>query len=135
MTYKEKLQDPRWQKKRLEILSRDNFTCQLCNDKETTLHVHHNQYISDPWDVENDKLITYCQYCHRIVEFTKNIKIYNKILKIYNRKSPLGVLSYSFIIDELGNKWVVVNLLNDDINLIDFLDGNLINNINLFYNN
>jgi len=31
LTYSEKLKDPRWQKKRLEILSRDNFTCETAN--------------------------------------------------------------------------------------------------------
>ena len=33
MGYSEKLKDPRWQKKRLEILERDNFRCQYCGDK------------------------------------------------------------------------------------------------------
>lgn len=32
MTYSQKLRDPRWQKKRLEILERDSFTCQHCHD-------------------------------------------------------------------------------------------------------
>jgi len=52
LTYSEKLKDPRWQKKRLEILSRDKFTCQLCSDKETELHIHHNEYFpgKKPWE-------------------------------------------------------------------------------------
>ena len=40
-TYSQKLRDPKWQKKRLEVLQRDEFCCQLCNDKETELHIHH----------------------------------------------------------------------------------------------
>lgn len=71
MTYAEKLLDPRWQKKRLKILERDNWTCQLCGDKEITLHVHHLKYSGNPWDVENDNLITYCQCCHSLIEFLK----------------------------------------------------------------
>lgn len=65
-TYKEKLLDPRWQKKRLEILQRDNFTCQHCWDKESTLHVHHKEYFKglDPWDIKNDYLVTLCESCH-----------------------------------------------------------------------
>lgn len=136
MTYKEKLQDPRWQKKRLEILDRDNFTCQLCDDKHTTLHVHHSSYLENPWDVQNSELITYCADCHRFVEFTKSMKIYNKIIKIIKRNSSIGILLYCSIIDDLGDKWVVLNLLNpDDIKLVNFLDGKLINDLNNLFNN
>lgn len=67
MTYAEKLKDPRWQKKRLEILERDNFTCQDCWSDEKTLHVHHLWYESkkDPWDYENEAYLTLCAECHR----------------------------------------------------------------------
>jgi hypothetical protein len=66
MKYSEKLRDPRWQRKRLEILSRDNWTCQACDEKEDTLHVHHLKYLRgrDPWDYEDKDLITLCEYCH-----------------------------------------------------------------------
>jgi len=40
-TYRRKLADPRWQKKRLEILERDGFECNSCGDSSTELHVHH----------------------------------------------------------------------------------------------
>ena len=65
-TYSEKLKDPRWQKKRLEILNRDNFTCQLCDDTTTTLHVHHRRYLQkkDPWQYDNKFLVTMCATCH-----------------------------------------------------------------------
>jgi hypothetical protein len=138
MIYAEKLKDPRWQKKRLEILSRDEFTCQLCNDKDSTLHVHHNKYGSNPWDIENDKLITYCEHCHRFVEITKNFKDYN-IIKIIKKKSNEEVLLYSFVIDELNHKWIVISLLNmeihDDIKFISLLDEKLINDLNNLINN
>jgi hypothetical protein len=64
--YAEKLRDPRWQKRRLDILSRDNFTCQSCYSTEKTLHVHHKTYIRgvDPWDYKDDYLITLCEECH-----------------------------------------------------------------------
>jgi hypothetical protein len=69
-SYPEKLRDPRWQKKRLEILNRDEFTCQECLDKGTTLHIHHKSYIKgrDPWDYEDFNLITLCEVCHEIEE-------------------------------------------------------------------
>jgi hypothetical protein len=64
--YSKKLQDPRWQKKRLEILDRDGFTCQMCmNDKEQ-LVVHHKRYLKgcEPWEYEPAYLITLCNSCH-----------------------------------------------------------------------
>lgn len=67
-TYSNKLKDPRWQKKRLEILQRDEFKCRSCKDKDSTLHVHHVKYDSgcDPWDYDNDDLITLCESCHEM---------------------------------------------------------------------
>src|SRR4051794_39632649 len=64
--YSELLRDPRWQKKRLEILSRDEFTCQSCFDSESTLNVHHCYYErgNDPWEYPNTALLTLCESCH-----------------------------------------------------------------------
>jgi len=66
-TYFEKLKHPKWQKKRLEILQRDDFTCVLCGEKEVTLHVHHvsYKYGYEPWDYPDNKLKTLCEYCHK----------------------------------------------------------------------
>jgi len=64
MKYSDKLKDPRWQRRRLEVLSRDDFQCQCCGDKEATLHVHHKQYHGNPWDAHMDSLETLCEVCH-----------------------------------------------------------------------
>lgn len=66
MKYSEKLQDPRWQKKRLEILERDKWACRACGEKEKTLHVHHIFYVpnTEPWDIPAGLLITFCKDCH-----------------------------------------------------------------------
>lgn len=66
MTYSEKLKDPNWQRKRLEILQRDNFRCRACESKTKTLHVHHSYYIKnrDPWDYDDNVLLTLCEDCH-----------------------------------------------------------------------
>ncbi|MDZ7892353.1 MAG: hypothetical protein U5L73_11425 [Rhodoferax sp.] len=66
MTYKEQLLHPNWQRKRLEILQRDDFACKLCLDKESTLHVHHKQYGKGrmAWEYPNDELVTLCEACH-----------------------------------------------------------------------
>lgn len=73
MTYSEKLKSPQWQKKRLEILNRDDFSCQSCGDIELSLHVHHTKYKAntDPWEYENDSLITLCENCHTEVTWLK----------------------------------------------------------------
>lgn len=69
-SYSDKLKDPRWQKKRLKILERDDFTCTKCGDNSETLHVHHYYYEKgfEPWDYHIDSLTTYCSTCHFIVE-------------------------------------------------------------------
>lgn len=66
MKYAEKLKDPRWQKKRLQILERDKWKCRACGETEKTLHVHHIFYMPgvDPWDVPDGLLITFCKDCH-----------------------------------------------------------------------
>jgi 5-methylcytosine-specific restriction endonuclease McrA len=65
--YTELLKNPLWQKKRLEIFSRDNFTCQCCGDSSAKLNVHHLKYSAEfPWESSNDELITFCEECHEI---------------------------------------------------------------------
>lgn len=66
-TYSEKLKDPRWQKKRLQILERDQWFCCCCCDNSKTLHVHHRRYFpgKEPWEVDDKYLITLCEYCHQ----------------------------------------------------------------------
>ncbi len=64
MKYSEKLKDPRWQRKRLEVMQRDDFTCLNCGDKNQTLNVHHKQYHGNPWESPPESLETLCEYCH-----------------------------------------------------------------------
>jgi carotenoid cleavage dioxygenase-like enzyme len=65
-SYSEKLKDPRWQRKRLEIMQRDKFECQYCGDNQSQLAVHHRYYISkrQPWDYPDWALRTLCSDCH-----------------------------------------------------------------------
>jgi len=65
--YYEKLKDPRWQKKRLEIMERDGWRCAYCDDTKSTLTVHHTFYKmdADPWDYPSESLLTLCQKCHQ----------------------------------------------------------------------
>ena len=65
-TYSELLQRPEWQKRRLQILERDQFMCTLCGDESKMLHVHHRYYVSrrKPWEYPNWALVTVCKDCH-----------------------------------------------------------------------
>lgn len=64
-TYAEKLKDQRWEDKRIHILRRDNYCCKLCGNHDN-LHVHHILYEedTDPWDYDENYLITVCEFCH-----------------------------------------------------------------------
>ena len=129
MTYTEKLKDPRWQKKRLQIMSRDNFTCQLCGSDKNTLHVHHKSYNGDPWESENNDLITLCEDCHAIVEildfagitkviafefqqhsfswfFAAGASATSKAKRIYIMTKDNGEYSMAGIIGEIGFEFI-----------------------------
>lgn len=66
MTYSNKLKNPRWQKKRLEIFQMDKWECTNCKKGDLNLQVHHLEYIKgiDPWHYPDDMLTTLCEICH-----------------------------------------------------------------------
>jgi len=102
--YLQQLRDPRWQKKRLEILNRDNFTCQYCLCKDKELQVHHRYYDKDklPWEYDDDCFITLCNDCHEI-ETKENYKCYQNF----------SILKKSFI--DKGFSMAMLNVLIDYI--------------------
>jgi hypothetical protein len=65
-TYIEKLRDPRWQRKRLEILQAADWKCQSCHCADATLHVHHKLYVKgrEPWEYDAEELAVLCEPCH-----------------------------------------------------------------------
>ena len=70
-SYSDLLRDPRWQRKRLEIMQRDGFACAECGSADKTLNVHHRHYARGraPWEYDNENLVTLCEDCH--VEVSK----------------------------------------------------------------
>lgn len=68
MSYSDLLRDPRWQKKRLEVLTIAGFACSKCKCATRNIQVHHKQYRhgAAPWDYENDELEVLCDLCHEI---------------------------------------------------------------------
>lgn len=74
-TYAEKLRDPRWQKLRLVVMQRDNFTCLACGATDKTLNVNHLAYFANPWDAPEHLLETVCEDCHKErSEFEKRLR-------------------------------------------------------------
>jgi ribosomal protein S27AE len=97
LSYKEKLKDPRWQKKRLEILQRDQWVCKRCGNDKLMLQVHHRYYCngSDPWEYPNDALLTLCRDCHEIVEVADD----EPLGLVLFSEEVMPELSLSFIVD------------------------------------
>lgn len=63
--YSEKLKDPRWQRLRLKKMEASNWSCQCCDNKEKTLHIHHKIYKKcEPWEYELHELECLCEDCH-----------------------------------------------------------------------
>lgn len=67
-TYSEKLKDPRWQRKRLEVLERDGWKCRSCGATDKELQIHHTIYENGkkPWEHSSDMLKTLCVECHKL---------------------------------------------------------------------
>ena len=101
MTYAEKLKDPRWQKKRLEIFNRDNWKCTKCGNDKITLAVHHESYSGNPWEVSNDKLTTICEPCHK--------KEHNIQTKDFRLNQPLIVKE----IYDISKKFIYFSKVSD----------------------
>lgn len=98
ISYSEKLKDPRWQQRRLTIFQRDNWTCQLCQDRQTTLNVHHLVYHEEPWDALDEELITYCEDCHIISEKFKKQKEKHLLIGIkkhFNESGSTMIICHS----------------------------------------
>jgi hypothetical protein len=66
-TYAVKFKDPRWQRRRLEIMQKDSFACVACKASSEMLNVHHRYYVAgrDPWAYPDWALITLCDSCHK----------------------------------------------------------------------
>lgn len=67
MSYSDLLKDPRWQRKRLEVMEAAGFACELCRATDKTLNVHHAKYVRGrkPWEYDRSELHCLCEGCHR----------------------------------------------------------------------
>jgi len=97
MEYSRKLQNPKWQKKRLEIMQRDEFKCIICGCNDKELHVHHRwyQFGKDIWDYPNTCFETLCFECHEYIEM--NIKDSTSDMQVLLRRTLLNQDDYNVI--------------------------------------
>lgn len=67
MNYAQQIKHPNWQKKRLEVLEKWDFTCQCCGAKEDELNIHHPLYKKGAliWQYEWHELQCLCVKCHK----------------------------------------------------------------------
>ncbi len=117
-TYSELLKDPRWERRRIDILLNADFTCEECGlscwDEELTLQVHHRHYRAGakPWEYEDADLVCLCRTCHanitdeleRVYRAVGKLRIdsLHKVVALVDRllaaeapmRLPLGILNY-----------------------------------------
>lgn len=74
-TYQDQLRDVEWQKKRLEVMQRDDWTCTRCGRVTGEMNVHHKRYRKGmpPWLSPLDELTTFCRNCHEVEHGLKRI--------------------------------------------------------------
>lgn len=132
LSYKDQLRKPDWQKKRLEIMQRDNFTCQICLDTEETLQVHHKSYDKGKmaWEYGNDRLTTLCETCHKYL--SEHIKEYGDDKEFAVLKIKRDGLEPVAIIYSRGDIFFSIELLkiteNTTQKLVQFLINNWLKN-------
>ena len=91
-SYSQKLRDPRWQKKRLEVLQSQGWVCACCSAQEQTLHVHHKHYVQgrEPWEYEDNQLVVLCESCHS-ARHDADKKIHDLLARVDVSGMPGGV--------------------------------------------
>ena len=117
--YIKQIKSPKWQKRRLEIMQKDNFTCQICGDKESTLNVHHLVYHKgrNIWEYEDWELITLCEDCHEWQHSLKDA-LYEKVWYLQSRGVTMEEISA--ILEKIdvqlysGNDFCITEIVGDD---------------------
>jgi 5-methylcytosine-specific restriction endonuclease McrA len=71
--YMERLRDPRWQRTRLAVLERADWSCEGCGTREVNLQIHHGYYERGllPWEYPPEALFCLCDICHEWAEAKK----------------------------------------------------------------
>ncbi len=93
--YWELLRDPRWQRRRLEVLQSANFTCAHCRDTTSELQVHHTHYKKGckPWEYDGLDLVCLCKPCHEKV--TQGLSIIRALVGYLTHEQLCQVSGYA----------------------------------------
>lgn len=99
-SYAEKLKDPRWQRKRLEVMEETDFRCELCGDHESTLNVHHKMYLKgkDPWEYYRNQLAVLCDRCHENVHAENPFEELAAVISSFPLEGPLKAKGISIML-------------------------------------
>jgi hypothetical protein len=120
--YERKLSDPRWQRRRLEIMQQRGWKCEICGDEKEELNIHHPSYEdgANPWEYRDGSLKCLCRTCHTIMHLDQEkVKAHAKRLCVettYRRvtyfESPLRkALLVARHLGEIGHEAGRVELL------------------------
>jgi len=72
------------------VLSRDNYTCQICGAQNTQLQVHHIRFKSHGGSDSMENLTTLCKDCHEKIH--KNELKFNKKVKSFKHASHMNIM-------------------------------------------
>ena len=114
MNYNEQLKNPLWQKKRLEIMNRDEFQCKMCFSKENSLVVHHKVYYSKTkaWEYEDYLLITLCEKCHNLIHRIINDNSFKNMSAITNISETDLIILESYLCDMIKQQGIKTGIDN-----------------------
>lgn len=128
-SYSDKLKDPRWQRRRLEIMGRDDFHCAECGSETETLHVHHKAYVrgKEPWDYPDAMLITLCEGCHDSAHSEDNRRKLSNLVAMCLTESQAADVFSSFqaLLDQDTTGCLLAEVINycASMDAREFLDG------------
>lgn len=80
------------------VLSRDNYTCQICGEKDSKLEVHHIQFRSKGGSNRMDNLVTLCCDCHKQIH--SGGIVFDKKIKSFKHASHMNIMR-SRLVEEL----------------------------------
>ena len=88
--------------KKQAVLSRDNYTCQICKKKKQHLHVHHIVFKSQGGSDRMDNLVTLCSECHEKIH--KGNLQFNKKVKTYKHATQMNIIRKR-VVEELKKEY------------------------------
>lgn len=80
------------------VLNRDNYTCQICGEKDIRLEVHHIQFRSKGGSNRMDNLVTLCRDCHKQIH--SGGLVFDKKIKSFKHASHMNIMR-SRLVEEL----------------------------------